>query len=158
MTMTQKCETVLVPIPDLVWPFIYKFDPTHPEYGIDEQGRKCLALDEHVAPAVQALWAAGIPTSSCCCGHGEKGYYGGLIALPMACRADGERAKGFIPQDIYDALCRVESAAHGVNDVWRALPLDETRLAVALANLCAVIAGTQAVAETHLSSSKAGGE
>lgn len=83
------CRSILVPIPDLVWPYIVQFDPTHPEYGIDEQGRKCLRLDEHIVPAIKALWDAGIPTFSCCCGHGGSGKQGGAITLPMPCAGTG---------------------------------------------------------------------
>jgi hypothetical protein len=68
------CDTrVLVPIPDLLWEAdaIYEFDPTHPEYDIDDQGQRCLRLDSCLAPIVQRMWSAGIVTRSCCCGHGD---------------------------------------------------------------------------------------
>lgn len=73
----------LVPIPELLWQAdaIHNFDPNHPEYALDEDGRKCLALDECIADAVQALWNAGVVTVSCCCLHGE-GY--GSITLGRA--------------------------------------------------------------------------
>ncbi len=66
-------ETTLVPIPDLLWSNngVYEFKPDHPEYGLDEQGRKCLAIDTCIVPAVKHLWDAGIVTLSCCCGHGD---------------------------------------------------------------------------------------
>lgn len=66
-------ETVLVPIPDLLWESgeIANFDPTHPEFGIDEQGRRCLALDACIVPAVKALWSIGVVTIACCCGHSD---------------------------------------------------------------------------------------
>lgn len=48
------------------------FDPTHPEYGINELGEKCFRLDQCIIPAVKALWDAGIVTISCCCGHDTK--------------------------------------------------------------------------------------
>lgn len=73
----------LVPIPQFLWDHggvkmressgtddDWGFDPTHPEYGINERGEKCLALDTCIVPAIQALWAAGVVTVSCCCGHG----------------------------------------------------------------------------------------
>lgn len=38
---------------------------------IDEQGRRWLPdVDDEIAPAVLALWAAGIPTRYSCSGHG----------------------------------------------------------------------------------------
>lgn len=82
-TGDAKCPEVLVPIPDHLWPIgIYEFKPEHPEYGIDAEGRKCLALDACIVPAVKALWAAGIVTRSCCCGHGN-GW--GIITIHSAC-------------------------------------------------------------------------
>lgn len=77
-------QTELVPIPQLLWDqggvkmregftapdSDWGFDPSHPEYGINDQGEKCLALDACIVPAVKALWGAGIVTISCCCGHG----------------------------------------------------------------------------------------
>lgn len=62
-------QKLLVPIPDLLT--IRDFDPTHPEFGINDAGERCLNLDACIVPAVQALWAAGIVTEACCCGHGE---------------------------------------------------------------------------------------
>lgn len=53
--------------PDSDW----GFDPTHPEYGINEAGEKCLRLDSCIVPIIKAMWAAGIVTVSCCCGHGS---------------------------------------------------------------------------------------
>jgi hypothetical protein len=66
-------ESALVPIPPLLWDAgaVYKFDESHPEYGINEAGERCLRLDACIVPAVQALWTAGIVTLSCCCGHGD---------------------------------------------------------------------------------------
>src|SRR3990167_225800 len=62
-------DTTLMPIPSFIEPF--KFDPTHAEYGIDEQGRRCFAIDSCIVPALEALWAAGIKTVGSCCGHGS---------------------------------------------------------------------------------------
>lgn len=76
------CGTVLVPIPDAVWPGIHDFDPAHPEYGIDAEGRKCLRLDACIVPVVKTLWDAGILTLSCCCGHGS-GW--GVITVRPSC-------------------------------------------------------------------------
>lgn len=75
------CSTTeLVPIPDYLWAAgaIYDFDPAHPEYGVNEQGERCLAIDSCIVPAVRALWSIGMVTRSCCCLHGE-GY--GVITL-----------------------------------------------------------------------------
>lgn len=73
----SACEAglaVLVPIPEFLFEQggIYEFDPTHPEYGIDAEGRRCLALDPCIVPAIKALWEAGIVTISCCCGHAGR--------------------------------------------------------------------------------------
>ena len=62
-------KTLLMPIPPFIEPF--KFDPSHPEFGIDDEGRHCFAIDACIAPALQALWDAGIKTVGCCCGHGS---------------------------------------------------------------------------------------
>lgn len=66
-------QSVLVPIPDLLWEnnAIHDFDPSHPEYGINDRGERCLVLDACIVPAIKALWSAGFVTLSCCCGHGE---------------------------------------------------------------------------------------
>lgn len=61
----------LVPIPAFLWGDIYDFDPTHPEYGIDAEGRACLSLDACIVPAVVLLWEHGFRTFGCCCGHGN---------------------------------------------------------------------------------------
>ncbi|HEY5420131.1 MAG TPA: hypothetical protein VIL10_05305 [Marmoricola sp.] len=62
-----------MPIPDVLWESgeVAGFDPGHPEFGLDDQGRRCLALDTCIVPAVHALWAAGVITVSCCCGHSD---------------------------------------------------------------------------------------
>jgi len=62
-------QKMLVPIPDMLT--VSGFDPTHPEFGINDDGERCLNLDACIVPAVQALWDAGIVTESCCCGHGD---------------------------------------------------------------------------------------
>lgn len=74
--------STLVPIPPLLLPYYQgpgQWDPTHPEYGIDAEGRKCFAIDSCIVAAVQAVWAAGIKTLGCCCGHGQRS--GGVISL-----------------------------------------------------------------------------
>lgn len=55
------------------------FDPTHPEYGFNDDGERCLRLDSCIVPAIKALWAAGIVTVSCCCGHDESPH--GVISI-----------------------------------------------------------------------------
>jgi hypothetical protein len=78
--MCQKALGVLVPIPDFLWPHVhFDFALTHPEFGIDEQGRRCLAVDECMVPALLALWEHEIPTISACCLHGTGE---GVITLP----------------------------------------------------------------------------
>lgn len=60
----------LVPIPDHLRPEV-DFDAAHPEFGIDAEGRECISLDACLVPAIKALWAAGVVTVGCCCGHGS---------------------------------------------------------------------------------------
>lgn len=69
-------RSVLVPIPDfLVKDFDYIFDAgdysPNGEFDIDAEGHKCFRLDACIVPAVKTLWAAGIRTIGCCCGHGS---------------------------------------------------------------------------------------
>lgn len=74
-------RTELVPIPQLLWDAdaIGRFDPSPgSEYGINDAGERCLAIDACLAPALTALWAAGIVTVGCCCGHGDGG---GVISI-----------------------------------------------------------------------------
>jgi hypothetical protein len=83
--MCVNHETVSVPIPDFI-----KADPLcssadRPEvfdggeYVIDEEGRQCFVIDACLVPALQVLWAVGIKTSGCCCGHGTGSGVIGLI-------------------------------------------------------------------------------
>ncbi len=44
----------------------------HPEYACDDEGRACFRLDGCIVAAVEALWAAGVKTLGCCCGHGSQ--------------------------------------------------------------------------------------
>ena len=87
------CTTsTLVPIPPLLLPYYgpdSMFDPTHPEYGVDEQGRKCFVLDTCIVPALLAVWAAGMKTLGCCCGHGQRS--GGVISLDTSGLLDESR-------------------------------------------------------------------
>lgn len=71
-------ESTLVPIPDFITPF--EFDPSHPEYGIDEQGRRCFRIDSCIVPVLLAVWEAGFKTMGCCCGHGSGR---GVISLDL---------------------------------------------------------------------------
>ena len=73
-------ETTFVPIPAWATRSLSIFDANHPEFGIDNQGRKCFAIDSCIAPALQAVWDAGFKTLGCCCGHGQ-GY--GVISLDL---------------------------------------------------------------------------
>jgi hypothetical protein len=65
------CDTKqLVPIPDFLRPPV-DFDPTHPEFGVDPEGRECFSLDACIVPVLETLWAYGVQTTGCCCGHGS---------------------------------------------------------------------------------------
>jgi hypothetical protein len=63
-------EQRLVPIPEFLRPTI-DFDAEHPEFGIDAEGRECISMDACIVPALEAIWALGILTVGCCCGHGS---------------------------------------------------------------------------------------
>lgn len=76
--MCDKPFGTLLPIPEFLEPYVW-FDGDHPEFGIDAEGRRCLAVDDCVAPALLALWEKGIPTISACCLHGCGE---GVITLP----------------------------------------------------------------------------
>lgn len=71
------CErTKLVPIPEFLrsdYQDVFAAGEAGPgrEFDFDAEGRQCFALDECIVPAVQILWAAGIKTLGCCCGHGS---------------------------------------------------------------------------------------
>jgi hypothetical protein len=69
-------EQVLVPIPEKIMPYIYEWDPNHSEYGVNENGEKCLRLDKCIVPLIQKLWDGDFNTTSCCCGHGSYGVVG----------------------------------------------------------------------------------
>ena len=72
-------RTVLAPIPDHLAPFYPDasgpdepgFRADHPEFGLDEDGRRCFRLDACIAPIIRLLWAYGVKTIGCCCGHGQ---------------------------------------------------------------------------------------
>lgn len=68
-------KTLLVPIPDFLkadyQDVFAREEIGTTEFEIDNQGRQCFALDACIVPAVEALWALGIRTVGCCCGHGS---------------------------------------------------------------------------------------
>ena len=55
----------------------YASDPTtgEPEVMINQAkyfpdtGKPMVAVDKCIAPVIEALWAAGVRTGACCCGH-----------------------------------------------------------------------------------------
>lgn len=63
-------EQRLVPIPAFLGVECIPDDST--EYGIDAEGRECFLLDVCIIPVVEAIWALGIKTRGCCCGHGIR--------------------------------------------------------------------------------------
>jgi hypothetical protein len=84
-------RTEWVPIPQLLWDAhaVPGFDATSPEFGVNEDGEKCLNIDACLVPSLKALWAAGIVTEGCCCGHGSGG---GVISIQT------ERTPGVDPR------------------------------------------------------------
>lgn len=104
------CDTsVLVPIPDLLWSkttLSQAFAPEDPEFGTDDKGRQCLRLDACIVPAVQALWAAGIATESCCCGHGSAW---GVITIQSR-EIPGLRGAEVLRRERYEELLSKERA------------------------------------------------
>jgi hypothetical protein len=87
--MCHESCAVLVPIPTFLEPYVY-FNPEHPEFGIDEQGRRCLAIDACMVDALRALWDREIPTISACCLHGAGE---GVITLPRVVEPGTEPPK-----------------------------------------------------------------
>lgn len=71
------CErTKLVPIPEFLrgsYADVFERGDYGPgrEFDIDSEGRQCFALDECIAPVIEVLWAYGVTTLGCCCGHGS---------------------------------------------------------------------------------------
>ena len=106
--------TRLIPIPEHLWKnnAVYSFDPEHPEYGLDEEGRRCLALDACIVPAVQQLWQAGIVTLSCCCGHGDPW---GVITIQTQAGV-GQRGAMVLRADRYDELNAIATAARAYRE------------------------------------------
>lgn len=80
---------------------------------VDEQGRRWLVdVDDEIAPAVQALWDAGIPTRYSCSGHGgDTGVV--MIAVPGG---DPERWLCVMTREQMDGLhgaCRAQADETG---------------------------------------------
>lgn len=80
------CNTrTLVPIPAFILADPLCSSAARPEvfdggeYATDDQGRRCFVIDTCLVPALTALWAAGVKTSGCCCGHGTGSGVIGLI-------------------------------------------------------------------------------
>lgn len=106
------CDTqTLVPIPDFLWESgeVSGFDPTHPEFGLDDQGRRCLRLDDCIIPAITALWSIGVVTVSCCCGHSD-GTNGVLTIRTVA--AKHRIGTMLIRVEEYDRLRAAESRTY----------------------------------------------
>lgn len=78
-------DVVSIPIPDFLMNDAIREGllTAHPEYAHDDAGVPCFRLDRCIAPAIEALWAAGIRTRGCCCGHGS-GH--GVISLVTEAR------------------------------------------------------------------------
>jgi hypothetical protein len=86
-------QTLLVPIPDFLkdgYQDIFEEGAygAGREFDLDPQGRQCFALDACIVPAVEALWAAGIRSTGCCCGHGS-GH--GVVSIEVPNGGDVER-------------------------------------------------------------------
>jgi len=104
----------LVPIPDFMRNdphCVFEFDPNHPEFGLDEEGRDCFRLDACIVPALLALWAKGIKTTGCCCGHGSGS---GIIGLLTEKDREGEHIMEAPPYNIAEVVerRRHENAAY----------------------------------------------
>ena len=96
----------LIPIPDGYDWALANFDPTHPEYGLDDQGRKCFRIDSCIVPALLAVWAAGFKTLGCCCGHGQGN---GVISIDFGLHERDDA--GEVMADHHCVLCGLR---HGV--------------------------------------------
>lgn len=133
-------EQRLVPIPEHVWEQngIHEFDPEHPEYGIDDQGQRCLMLDVCIIPAIRALWDAGVVTLASCCGHvapGDEHPYGviSIQTLPGV----AQRGATMLGRERYEELLAAQADLAAVsieNDEMREALIVET-VAEALAEL-----------------------
>ena len=81
-------EKTLVPVPTHLqadYAEDWLFGGDYSEFGVNEGGERCFAIDRCIAPAVKAVWAAGIKTTGCCCGHGDGG---GVVSIATE-RVDG---------------------------------------------------------------------
>lgn len=54
-------------------------------------GRETVCVDPCIADTIKAMWAAGIPTLGCCCGHNGK-----LPRTVVVNEAYGAKAKDFL--------------------------------------------------------------
>lgn len=46
-----------------------------------DTGRPTVAVDRCIAPQIEALWAAGVRTRACCCGHNNQVPMAPMVAL-----------------------------------------------------------------------------
>jgi len=65
-------DEVLMKIPPHLWAND-AVAPEGSEHVVDDDGEHCIPVDACIAPAVRALWDAGIVTLASCCGHPEPG-------------------------------------------------------------------------------------
>lgn len=101
---------VLVPIPPLLWDNNAVY-PEGAEHVVSESGEHCVPVDECIAPAVTALWDAGIVTLSSCCGHAapDDDHPWGVITIQTK---PGVRQRGavVVRRERYEELLRAEAA------------------------------------------------
>jgi hypothetical protein len=96
----------LVRIPDWLKedPLCYSgISPDGGEVTIDGQGRECLVIDSCLVLALRALWAAGVKTTTCCCGHGTGS---GVIGILTDYNRGGIRITEAPPYSIIEVVER----------------------------------------------------
>lgn len=78
-------------------------------------GEVVIHVDACIAPAVQALWAAGVVTLSSCCGHAQPGdeHPWGVITIQTK-PGVGQRGAVLLRRERYDELVAAERATGGV--------------------------------------------
>ena len=72
---------------------------------LKDSGRTQVCTDECIVPQIQALWAAGVETLGCCCGHGKR-------------ECDVILTGSFDPTDVseaYDILKKTDRSADGIS-------------------------------------------
>lgn len=81
------------------------------EYAVDETGRRCFVIDACLAPALEALWARGIKTTTSCCGHGTGS---GVIGIATEYNRGGKHLMEAPPYQIIEVVerRRHENAAY----------------------------------------------